>query len=111
MIKYLTVAFLFCLSSTIVNAQKNYEQDQQQSQIRRIMMPVVCAPIETVFGELSAAEIQELPIWVGRDNEKSSQWTLMMNRKTNTFTIVQFSNSTACVIGMGDNSKILIKTD
>lgn len=108
MINHLAVAFLFCLVGTIANAQKKPEEP---TQLRQLSKTVVCAPIETIFGALSSNDVQELPIWVGKDQEQQSQWAVFVNQKTGTFTIVQFGVSTACVIGMGTDSNILAKTN
>lgn len=46
-----------------------------------------------------------MPAWVGKD--EGSKYVLMANEKTKTWTIVQFNDQVACVLGTGTDSNIV----
>jgi hypothetical protein len=94
--KKLSVAFLFCLTSTIANAQ---------SEFRQIPKPVLCGPIELIFKSLIDSEINELPIWTGKNEDSKSDYALFVNPKTNSFTLVQFGKEWGCILGVGYKSQ------
>lgn len=96
--KKLSVAFLFCLTSTIANAQNN-------SNFTQIPKPVVCGPTELIFKTLINSEINEQPVWTGKNEDDRSDYALFVNPKTNTFTIVQFAKEWACILGTGFKSQ------
>ena len=65
--------------------------------------PVVCDKVKNVIESLSGGDIQEKPFWVGTDSK--SRYVMMVNEKTKTWTIVQFNDNIACIIGVGENHK------
>ena len=91
------MVFLFCLTSSIANAQSNTE-------FKEFNKTILCGPFETLLKNLKDDDIAEMPIWAGNDESQKSQWALFVNRKTRTFTVVQFTDSVACVIGTGTKS-------
>ena len=94
----LAVAFLFCLTSTIANAQTGQE-------FKQTTKPVICGPLQTIFENLSSEDIKENPVWIGKDQNSPSNYALFVNSKTGTFTIVQFNQEVGCVLGMGAGAK------
>jgi hypothetical protein len=62
--------------------------------------PVVCNDVKTVIELLSGRAYQEKPFWVGKDT--ASRYVLMVNENTKTWTIIQFNDEFACVIGTGE---------
>jgi len=96
----LLVAFLFCLTSTIANAQIIPE-------VATLNKPVVCASAETILKWLADDEINEKPIWIGQDETGISEFILFVNSKTKAFTIVQFGKTTGCIIGIGYKSSFV----
>jgi hypothetical protein len=93
----LAVAFLFCLTSTIANAQ-------ERSLFREFNKPVLCGPLETLLKAITGPEYQEMPIWTGRDQDGKGDYMVFVNPKSDTFTIIQFSENAGCIIGMGNSN-------
>lgn len=76
-----------------------------QAQPVTVEKPVVCDKVKNVIEYLSGSDIQEQPFWVGID--KKSRYLMMVNKETNSWTIIQFNDQIACIIGSGENSKLL----
>ncbi len=92
-----SVAFLFCLTSTIANAQSG-------SNIVEIDKTVLCSSTRSMLETLNKPDIQEIPIWVGQSDDQKSNYTVFMNTKTGSFTVLQFNPEWACILGMGERS-------
>jgi hypothetical protein len=97
MVRLIAVAFLFC-ASTIANAQ---------SEFRNIPKTVLCGPADGVFKALADPEINEKPVWLGKEDNKTTDYALFVNQQMGTFTIIQFSKNMACIIGIGNQSNLL----
>ncbi len=93
--KKTTVAFLFCLASTIAYAIQPFTVNK----------PVVCSDVKSMIEFLSGEEFKEVPTWVGKD--ESSKFILMANEKAKTWTLVQFNDQVACILGTGTDGLIL----
>jgi hypothetical protein len=65
--------------------------------------PVTCAKPKAVIETISGGDINEVPFWVGTDDK--SKYVLMVNKKTGTWTMVQYNSDIACIIGFGDNQQ------
>jgi hypothetical protein len=94
--KHILAAFLFCSISTIANAN-----DESFFQTNK---PVLCGDTATVFKSLDK-NFQEYPAWVGKDGANESRYSLFVNKKTGSWTLIQFTKDLACVIGLGDESR------
>jgi hypothetical protein len=88
-------AFLLGLISFVAYAQPPIE----------IEKPVLCSDVKTVIETMSGPEWQEVPFWVGKDT--SSKYVLMVNEKTKTWTMVQYNDDVACILGTGSNSTLV----
>lgn len=93
--KNTAVAFLFCLNSTIAYAIQPFTVNK----------PVFCTDVKSMIEFLSGEDHREVPTWIGKDD--SSKYLLMANEKTKTWTIVQFNDQVACVLGTGTDGSIL----
>lgn len=93
--KKTTVAFLFCLTSTIVYAMQPFTVEK----------PVFCTNVKTMVEMLSGEDYQEEPIWIGKDEK--SKYVLMTNTKLKTWTIVQFNDQIACILGTGTHGNVI----
>jgi hypothetical protein len=89
----IAVAFLLALTSLVVDAQI-YKSDK----------PVVCSSLKNVI-EYVSSEYDEIPFWRGSD--ETSKYILMVNNKTSTWTMIQYNNDLACVVGVGENAKLI----
>lgn len=89
------VAFVFCLTSSIANAQTEKSK------------PMICFPAAQIFSELK--EIGEEPVWTGQSLANDSFYVLTVNSKTKEWTLLQSDDKTACIIGIGKTSKFYFK--
>ena len=62
--------------------------------------PVVCADLKSVVKSLEV-ELGEVPFWHGNDTDTA--YVMLVNKHTGTWTILQFNESNACIIGDGIN--------
>jgi len=91
----LALAFLFCLASSIANAET--------FQMRKVM---ICDKSEIVFEKL-AKDFEEFPVWDGKDIQDGSHYVITVNPQTGSWTMIQFMQGIACVLGVGTNSNIV----
>lgn len=92
--KYLlaSVAIAFSLSTNAM----------EQSQIFTLNKPIRCAPAQAVFDEF-ASMFGETPLWVGKEESSNSYITLLSNKQTGSWTVIQYDSVTACILGSGKN--------
>lgn len=94
--KNLLVAFIFCLYSTISNAEAVLTTK-----------PVICDKTTTVFKTLKD-DHKELPVLLAKDSSDDSRYSLFVNNNTGTWTFVQFTTEYACLIGFGNEIKLFL---
>lgn len=70
---------------------------------------VYCDKLEVILPVL-VKDYEEKPNWIGKDSETNSNYSLLSNAKTKTWTLIQFSNDVACVLGTGVESTVLETT-
>jgi len=92
------MAFLFCLVSTVANAQP-FQTNK----------PVICDDSKTVIKFLSERYGERL-IWMANDAQDLSKFGLFVNEKTKTWTMLQFTPEIACVVGLGKDSTLILGT-
>jgi len=88
------MAFLFCLTSSIANADSVLFQTNK---------PVVCSDLKSIVETLGESEIDEKPIFKGKDDRAT--YFLSLNKKTGSWTMVQFREDVACILGFGKDGK------
>ena len=74
---------------------------QVAAETRILNKPVTCDTADTVFRTL-AETFQETPQWQGRS--EGTGMVLTVNLKTGAWTLVEYTATTACVIGSGEMS-------
>lgn len=89
------VAFLFCCISTIVYAADSFT----------VHKPVVCSDVKSIVEYLSGEGFKEQPYWSGKDDK--SKYIIMLNPQTKTWTMVQFNDQVACIIGAGESGRLI----
>lgn len=94
----ISIAFLYCLVSTIASAQAG-------SEFRPVSKTVICGPVDSILATLQDKDVDERPYWVGKDISENSDFAVFVNEKTGEFTILQFNRDVACIIGMGIKSQ------
>jgi hypothetical protein len=90
-----TVAFLFCLTSSIAYAQA-FETRK----------PVLCDNIQSIIKGLTE-NYNEKPVWTARNPVDDTRFALFINAKEGTWTLLQMTKEIACIIGVGQESKWL----
>ena len=91
--RILLMAFLFCLTSSIANAQEVIE----------LTKPVKCGDTQWVVNHFTS-EYGEKPLWVGKDGNSNSYVTLLINKETRTWTLLQYDGKMACVLSVGGSA-------
>jgi hypothetical protein len=97
----IVMAFLFCLTSSIVNAQS----------IIDLTKPLKCSDPKTLMNYYSKTD-RKTPIWVGKTLH-NSYITLLINKETHSWVMIEYDDNLACVLGVGEeksssNPKILL---
>jgi hypothetical protein len=94
---YLALVLLVSLTAITVT--------QGIAQLVTVQKPLQCGDTKTVFESLADGEYKEKPIWWGIDSATPvSRYSLFVNEKTKTWTLIQFDEKVACVLGVGESS-------
>jgi hypothetical protein len=95
--KLAAIALMFGLSAAMpANAE-------YKSYTRKIN----CAPLAEVLEDLNSSSIKEVPVWIGTSKDPEIKYSVLVNKKADTWTIIQFNNGAACVISIGEGSQFL----
>lgn len=81
---------------------------QAEAQLWQAEKPLLCGTPKQVLTQLSE-DYKETVEWLGKD--ASTRYVLMTNRQTGTWTLVQFTQEWACILGTGTASEQIIKPD
>ena len=84
------MAFLFCFISSIANAQE----------IIDLTKAMKCSDPQKVMNFFVDIH-KETPIWVGK-TVHNSYITLLMNKETRSWTMIEYDAKLACVLGAGE---------
>jgi len=70
-----------------------------------VQKPLTCAPTSEVVSTLIGSDYKERPIWMGMEHSTPpSRYSLFVNNETKTWTLIQFDDKIACVLGTGEDS-------
>jgi len=94
--RLLASAFLFCLASSIANAQFRYDY------------PILCDSTQTIIENLSK-NYQEKLSWTGKHDNDNSVYSLWVQPKDNSWTLVKSNKEFACILGIGSDSKFIFE--
>ncbi len=86
----IAMAFLFCLTSSIANAQEIIDLNKQMK----------CSDAQSVMNYFVDIH-KETPIWVGK-TVHNSHITLLMNKESRSWTLIEYDARLACVLGAGE---------
>ena len=84
--KLLALSLLVCLTG---HAQE----------IIQLQKPLKCSNADFVIPHF-AKEFGETPVWVGK-SDTNSHLALLVNKEKKTWTVVEYTDTTACVLGSG----------
>jgi hypothetical protein len=87
-----TIALALLLSSSVA-----------LSQPVRVNKTVFCDKTDTVMNALTK-DYQETSAWIGVDEDSETNYTVLHNPETKTWTLIQFNRDVACVLGNGGSS-------
>jgi len=68
---------------------------------------VACGPSPQLLESIQS-KFKEQPLWLGRDTVTS--YVLMVNAETREWTLVQFNDQIACIIGVGKDHTLVSKS-
>lgn len=91
--RLMILAFLSC-SFSVANAQFRYDY------------PVVCDSTQKVIKVLEE-EFKEQLSWKGSHSNDNSKYSLWINEKTRSWTLLKMTPETSCILGVGDESNSL----
>ena len=75
------------------------------AQTMTVQKPVECVNTETLFRGLISSDYKEKPIWLGIQSDAPlPKYSLFVNEQTKSWTLIQFDEKIACVLGTGENS-------
>ena len=86
-----TMAFLFCLISSIAHAQE----------IIDLQKPLKCSDAQVVMNYFVDTH-KETPVWVGK-SVHNTHITLLVNKETRSWTVIEYDTRIACVLGAGED--------
>jgi hypothetical protein len=70
-----------------------------------VQKPVECVDTATLFRGLIGRDYKELPIWMGIQSDAPlPKYSLFVNDQTKSWTLIQFDEKIACVLGTGEAS-------
>ena len=96
----LAMAFLFCLYGLVANAQS----------VVQINKPVVCGTFNMIVEQITKTYGEE-PQWNGSGAAGAAgaetKFTMLVNPKTQSWTLIEYTNTMACIIGTGEQSTLL----
>lgn len=70
--------------------------------------PVKCGPFREIVQIVISEPFTEQPVWVGTSGTDPTSFTLFVNDKSGTWTLVQYAKEIGCVLGMGPSGKLYI---
>ena len=85
------MAFLFCLVGSIAHAQE----------VINLNKPLKCSDAQAVVKYFVETH-KETPVWVGK-SVHNTQITLLMNKETRSWTLIEYDSKLACVLGAGED--------
>ena len=89
--KNTAVALLFCLIGSIAHAQE----------IIDLTKTMKCSDAQSVMNYFVDTH-KETPVWVGK-SVHNTHITLLMNRETRSWTMIEYDTRLACVLGAGED--------
>ena len=70
-----------------------------------VQKPVTCVDTKMLLQGLAGNDYKETPMWLGIEpGAEVPKYSVFVNQQTRTWTIVQFNDQLACVLGTGTDS-------
>jgi hypothetical protein len=75
-----------------------------------VQKPIECVDTALLLRGLSSSDYKENPIWWGTEPGVTlSRYSLFVNEGTKSWTLIQFDEKLACVLGTGESSTQIFK--
>lgn len=87
-----------------------FAASQQNSESVIKEKKVVCNQFNLLLSTLLKNEYKERITWIGEDDESETKFSLLVNEKTGTWTLLQFNKELACILGAGERHKFSFKS-
>jgi hypothetical protein len=68
----------------------------------KLSQQIVCDDTKSIFEYFVEGEYQEVPFWSGFEDINKTSFVLLTNKKTGTWTMIQYNLKRACIIAVGD---------
>ena len=91
----LALAFLFC-SSSVANAQFQYDY------------PIFCDNTRNLI-ESIMTEYKEKISWTGNHINDQSKYSLWVNERTGSWTLLKMNSEVACILGVVEDSQLFVE--
>jgi len=78
-----------------------------QAEYKPYTRKINCAPLTEVLEDLNSSSIKEVPVWVGTSKDPDIRYSVLVNKRTDTWTIIQYNNGAACIISIGEGNQFL----
>jgi hypothetical protein len=72
------------------------------AEVKKINKEIICSSIEEMDSAIT--EWQEQEVWTGYSPEEKTLYTFSYNQKSRSWSIIQYDNNVACLIGSGVGS-------
>ena len=76
------------------------------AQTFKLRKEVICGDSKDILSTLTGKDFKEVPLWSGTDPESETRFVLMVNHDDTSWTIVQYTKNTACILGTGEGFRI-----
>lgn len=92
----LLVAFILSVVSSLANAE--FESNK----------PMICDDTRSIMKSLAEVYLEK-PIWTAPHPNDNTRFSLFVNTLTGSWTLVQMNREIACILGVGEEYKILLE--
>ena len=72
-----------------------------------IQKPMICVDLPDLLKSLKDSH-KELPVFIANDSSDKTKYSLFINQKTGTWTMIQFVDDVACIVGFGTEAKVVL---
>jgi hypothetical protein len=97
---------IFCVLLLTAMSTMSIAQNKR-SYFEVLPKEVQCTRLSVILSVLKDPDVNEKPIWIGKLDDDSNI-SLFINSKTKAWTVIQYQQEFACILGMGSYSEVVI---
>jgi hypothetical protein len=94
--------FAIFVALLVLQTASSSTSEDTNPTLREINKAVPCGDAKSVMQSLISG-YREVPFWMGEDTK--SGYVLLVNEKSKTWTLLQYNDETACILGSGVNHR------